>query len=282
MASMSLRLFRQVSCNIHHAKYRSFPTRRYTTTRQRKNPEPSKNNTLLPPPGIEIDPSKGVLHQKAARAAQLHAELNALLDAQAQRRADEMNRAFGSGFIDFLRTSKSEVINILAAFACVVLAWQVAGFQKRAKNMSNDAAEKDALIAQLKALLKVLSSEEFCTKTLEQYFDKVKEGEAQKSDTSKSTILFGFKVKNASDPKEKQDDKELLRIILLRELHNVIGNVALSDLELQEKKINDLQTDMKEMVSDSSLGDLERALGEVQVYQGDTNNTVATSRTGFI
>jgi len=108
MTSMSLRLFRQVSRNGHHMKSRSFVTRRYTTTRLCNNPAPTKNNTLPPPPQIKIDPSKSALHQKAAKAAQLHAELNALLDAQAQRRADEMNRSFGSGFIDFIRASKSE------------------------------------------------------------------------------------------------------------------------------------------------------------------------------
>jgi len=139
-------------------------------------------------------------------------------------------------------------------------------------------------IEELKAILRVLSSEDFCIKTLEQYFDKLKEGKEQSTDTSKSSRLFGFKVNSINDPNEGHYDKELLRITLQKQLQNVIGNAALSDFELQEKKIFDLQTGMnvKEAASDSSLGDLEQVLGELQGNEGDTQNTVVKSRTGFI
>ena len=58
-----------------------------------------------------------------------------------------MNRGFGAGFIDFLRTSKSEVINIVAAFACVVLAWQIVGFRKGAQRLLDECAEKNSEVS---------------------------------------------------------------------------------------------------------------------------------------
>merc|ERR1740139_753768 len=96
-----------------------------------------------------------------------------------------MNRGFGSGFIDFMRASKSEMINIFAAFACVVLAWQVAGFRKGAQRLIDEAGEKDALMEELKDILKVLSSEDFCRKASMEYYGRLKEGREQRSDTSK-------------------------------------------------------------------------------------------------
>jgi len=287
MASLPFKVLRQVS-NRHFTKSISCVTRCYSKTLPCKKTTTNTNNAVPHPPEIKIDPTKGssILHQKAARAAQLHAELNALLDAQAQRRAEEMNRGFGSGFIDFMRSSKSEMINIFAAFACVVLAWQVAGFRKGAQRLIDEAVEKDAVMEELKDILRVLSSEDFCRKASIEYYSRLKEGKEQRSDTSKRGRLFGLMAKSEKDASEMDDDDELLHSIFRKNLQNLIGNSALSDSELEEKKIFDLKSPTPDSRMDPngnlSHGDLEQMFVEAQQDQGDNKNTIAKSRTGFI
>jgi len=286
MASTPFKLLRHLSRDRHRTTYRCFTARSYATTRQCSNPK----STISPPPQIKFDPSKGELHQKAAKASQLHAELNALLDAQAQRRADEKARGFFSGFSDFLRTSKSEVINIVAAFVCVILAWQVVGVQKGAKRLMNEATEKDAKIEELKAVLKVLSSEKFCTKTAQAFYNKRKEGVEQSDETSITATLFGFK-KKSNDINLQDDDEKSLHIILRRELQNVIENKDLSDSEVEEKRILELQGDIHgenerlvemDPIGKLAFGELDQMLAEVQVDPNETKSTVVKSRAGFI
>lgn len=56
--------------------------------------------------------------QAIEKAEQLHKELNDLLKAQETRRQEENNRPFGSGIVQFFKSSKSEMFNIFFAFVC--------------------------------------------------------------------------------------------------------------------------------------------------------------------
>ena len=56
--------------------------------------------------------------QAIEKAEQLHKELNDLLKAQETRRQEENNRPFGSGLVQFFKSSKSEMFNIFFAFVC--------------------------------------------------------------------------------------------------------------------------------------------------------------------
>ena len=97
-----------------------------------------------------------MLHEKAAKAAQLHRELEDLLEAQERRRAEELSQPFGSGFLSFLRRGKSEFISIFAAFCCVLLAYQIASMRRGARALLERAEEREATLADLRATLAAL------------------------------------------------------------------------------------------------------------------------------
>ena len=248
----------------------------------------SKSKDPKNAPEINFDHRKGnsILHQKAARASELNAELNALLDSQAKRRADEMNRPFGASFLDFVRNSKSQIINIFATFTCVLLAWQIVNIRKGARKLIESAEETNEKMEEYKLILRMLSSEEFTTKVSKMHEKEMKKREGQGS--GKSSWL------GRSDPKSIEKESDSLSAILRSELVKVIGNRALNNTEIEELKLVELQKEMgivrakkekassvKSATSDSSLAELEQLFIEVQ-KDGDSDRTVIKRSKGFI
>jgi len=273
----------------------------------------SANNT---PPKMNFDHRKGttILHEKAARAAELNAELNALLETQAKRRADEANRPFGSSFLDFVKTSKSQLINIFASFTCVMLAWQIVQIRKGARKLLDSAEEKNELMREYKDVLRVLSSDEFQGRVCRLHEREMKRRKRKISgEDGDETKASWFGRRSASTIDSETLSKEVLSDILKSELSKVIGDSALTDSELEDKKLAELQREMgivkkakeeraKRMVSfadsgntsgsdsssnanisgskkDQSFGGLEQVLIEVQK---DGDATVVKRSKGFI
>jgi len=267
--------------------------------RRNKNNNPNiKRFSNKPPtkqhvePELKIDPKEGnsILHQKAARAAELHAELNALLDAQAKRRADEMNRPFGAGFLDFMKKNKSEMINIFAAFTCVLLAWQISNIRKGARKLLDDAAEKEIKMEELKKILRVLSEEEFAANVAKSHVDKLKSSRNDLNEKKKSWFFSRYAENQKDDSELSTDVNIVLKTVIQNELRKTIGDAALSSYEKEQNKLLSLQHEMGlienskdpgKSDSESSLEDLEKILGVVEMDKGNSDQTVV-KRKGFI
>mmetsp|Transcript_17165 Transcript_17165/g.21704 ORF Transcript_17165/g.21704 Transcript_17165/m.21704 type:complete len:316 (+) Transcript_17165:53-1000(+) len=273
-------------------------TRRYKSTGN-KNGGTDKDSKVLnrPAPDININPAEGntVLHQKAAKAAELHAELNALLDKQAKRRTEELNRPFGAGFLEFIKKSKSEIINITAAFACVLLAWQVSNIRKGAKKLLEEAEQKELRMEKLKKILRALSNEEFSDRVVRAYEERLlsnsKVNEVEKS--LKNWFLTKRIKEETKDQQCKSGNDLLLKDVLQSELQKTIGDVALTAYELEERRLKVLQKEMgiegmksSESKSndspDLSLGGLEQILEEAQQGSDPDSGKKVVKRKGFI
>jgi hypothetical protein len=266
--------------------------------------------TKISPPEIKFDHRKGntILHQKAARAAELHAELNTLLESQAQRRAEEANRPFGAGFVDFIKKSKSELINILAAFTCVMLAYQIVNVRKGARRLIAQAEETNGTMEEYKQILRILSSDEFVKGVNDQHLKDMKMDENMRETNrfGRIGVLFGRgRVSNNTSPNVDEvgtamEEKDIMIKALKSELYKVIGDRALTSMELEEKKLMQLQKemglvqeakkkrDMKNQAqfnnsTDDSLGGLEQIFIELQSEDGSNSPKTITKRTqGFI
>ena len=261
------------------------------------NKPPSSSNQA---PEINFDPSQGntILHQKAARAAELHAELNALLDKQAKRRTEEANRPFGAGFLEFMRKSKSEMINIFAAFTCVLLAWQISNIRKAARLLLEESGEKEKRIEKLKNVLRVLSNEEFSTKVVKAYEAQLENSKLLDLENKGKRWFFIWsnrKLVEEGSSLSQQNETLLFKSVLQNELSKTIGDLSLTDYELEDKKLETLQKELGMMEknkgldslssgnNEASINGLEKVLAEVQQEDNSSDSSSKkVKRKGFI
>ena len=202
-------------------------------------PSSSSSTTKKPfePPPIKLDPTKSQLHEKAAKAAQLHAELNALMDQQAKRRAEELARPFGSGFIDFIKRSKSEMINIVAAFCCVLLAYQIASMRRGARKLLDKAEEREGIVSSLRAVLGVMVGDAFIDNLAAKCADAV----AKESAAGNAPSSGGWLKRGGAMTTDEERIKAIIIPIIERELTAYVGDEYLSDREKEEKNMQELQ-----------------------------------------
>ena len=192
------------------------------------------------PPQIKLDPSKNQLHEKAAKAAQLHAELNELMNQQAQRRAEELARPFGSGFVDFIKRSKSEMINIVAAFCCVLLAYQIASMRRGARKLLDKAEEREGTVSSLRAALGAMVGDDFIDNLAAKCADAV----AKENATSSASSSGGWLKRGGASTSRSTDEeriKAIIRPVIERALASSVGDQYLSDKEKEEKNMQELQ-----------------------------------------
>ena len=195
------------------------------------------------PPQIKLDPSKNQLHEKAAKAAQLHAELNELMNQQAQRRAEELARPFGSGFVDFIKRSKSEMINIVAAFCCVLLAYQIASMRRGARRLLDKAEEREGTVSSLRAALGAMVGDDFIDNLADKCADAVaKENAASNASASGGWLKRGGASTSTTRRRSEEERiKTIIRPVIERALASSVGDQYLSDKEKEEKNMQELQ-----------------------------------------
>ena len=263
--------------------------------------------TISEPPKIEIDLRKSsVLHEKAARAAELHAELNVLLDKQAKRRMEELNRPFGAGFIQFMKNSKSEMINIFAAFMCVVLAYQIAVIRRGAKILVEQGEERDKVVEDLKLVLRTMSSKDFTDRLAEKCINAVdtNNGEVLNASTHQKEGLlswFGRSKNNTSSESLLHNRSSVIGEVLKSEIQKISGDIALTDSEMAEKRMKELKAEMglREKLMkennpskqqdestdkpDNSLLGADELISEIQSgIKGNSEQVVVKRKKGFI
>jgi len=247
------------------------------------------------PPELSIASSEGntILQQKAQKAAQLHAELNVLLEQQAQRRADEVNQPFGASFIRFIKRSKSELINIFAAFTCVLLAWQIATMRAGARKLLNQSEEREVKVEDLKELLRIINSKDFQSNVVERYVQ-------EKKNRHDNTNRFSWMRANQTTDGKETSEEELLTKTLGESLEGLIKDAALTDLEIEEKKLRMFQLEMgifdqqkgvkssQNEIHDDDKSTLmnqipmKELMEENSVEVSDDNRTVVKRSKGFI
>ena len=215
-----------------------------TKTSNAKPPGGSGGNKA---PEINFDPRKGdsVLHEKAKRAAEIHAELNALLEQQAKRRAEEANRGFGAGFLDFVKKSKSQLINIMAAFTCVLLAYQIVNIRKGARKLLDQAEENNISLEEYRKILRVLSSQEFLEKVAKAYEMERARNKMPDANGELGGLFGKFSnTSSATNGNVSSEEMKVISDVLSSELSKVIGDRALTSAEIEEKKLKQLQKEM--------------------------------------
>ena len=282
---------------FHHSRrFLSNQTNIVKSSTSNMSPKEPKLSTLNQPSNI--------LQEKAHNAARLHAELNALLDAQAERQTKELSKPFGSFIKNFVKTNRKELVNIFAAFMCVLLAWQITTMRKGARKLADITEEKDKIIKEMRFILRQLGNttdSAFAEKIVERFIQEMKRHggslEEEPSSLSSQEKRSGFyngilSLFQGSNHIMKEDEEKRIRTllgsILKQELDTVIGTAAMSNDEVAEKKMSELQREMGiaslQRQSGGGESDLVHILDSINRdvdVSSDPGNTVKKSK-GFI
>eukprot|EP00559_Dactyliosolen_fragilissimus_P002254 CAMPEP_0184858744 /NCGR_PEP_ID=MMETSP0580-20130426/3813_1 /TAXON_ID=1118495 /ORGANISM="Dactyliosolen fragilissimus" /LENGTH=350 /DNA_ID=CAMNT_0027355047 /DNA_START=53 /DNA_END=1101 /DNA_ORIENTATION=- len=252
-----------------HHQYFSSSSKRNNINNNSKNVIDTKNNATpkksrynpntnpkLEEPNLEAALStqntaqNSILHQKAAKAAEINAELHALLEKQAKRQAEEANRAFGAGFLDFIKKNRGELINIFASFFCVLLAWQIHGMRNGARRLLGKAEEDRLAIDRLRDILQTLDDATFRERILNQLEEELLENKGTEN-TESVSFLSRWKRSSASEHTVRQlnEDqvakvKDVLASILAANLQKEIGESHLTAQGIEDKRILELKKEM--------------------------------------
>lgn len=228
---------------------------------QQLNNIANRSLTTTKPPSItNSNAPKTVVderQQAIEKAEQLHKELNDLLKAQETRRQEESNRPFGSGLIQFFKSSKSEMFNIFFAFICVLLAYQIHKMRTGIKKLLDEQDMKRKEIDQLRGLLATLSKEEdsatdsngeettphnnnnnnIFSMTLA---EKCAEVVRRMFENSEKKAGYGWILGRKLATRDSLESDNLideLQSVILTEIHSVIGDAAYTPEELKERRV---------------------------------------------
>jgi hypothetical protein len=248
-----------------------------------KPPKAELNSSTTQPPNF--------LQEKAQNAARLHAELNALIESQAQRQAKESSKPFGSSLKKFIKMNTKEFLNIFVAFMCVLLAWQITLMRKKARNLVDLSDEKEQIIKELRGILRQLShqDEAFIDIVVERFVHEMKIYENSSDESlaeNRWNYLKGmFWGANHRRIEDEENMRATLRLVVKQELDKVVGTATLSQDEMRQKKMFDLKSEMNISSSANltSERDLVHLLNEAN---GEDNNSdesrIIKTRKGFI
>jgi hypothetical protein len=203
---------------------------------------------------IEDLPDGSIHKAKAMKAEQLHRELKAMMERQDERLRVEQSRGLFTRIGDFMKQSRSQIINILAAFACVVLAYQIAVIRRYGRLLEQKVKENEQELRDKQALLRSLTGEDFLTRVADQCA-------AQLASSSRSGGWFG--------PSNKEKTAAMVLPILQKEIGAMIGDSALTEEEKKEKVVKEL---MQRASATAKVG------VQVEVTEGESGTKVVKKR----
>ncbi len=201
-----------------------------------------------------------------------------MIAAQKARQTEEMQRPFGSNFVSFVKASKSQIINIIFAFVCVILAYQIHGMRAGIRKLQAAQTEKDADIDRLRNILANLSEgtngsrdDSFAVKLAQKCADAVRSIFQESERRVGYSWILGKKLASG-DTLELHNIVDQLQSVILSELQAAVGDAAFTPDELKkrrvaalkvEKDIDGIQLNMSAGKLDAHMGDLMGILEEV-------------------
>ena len=132
------------------------------------------------------------------------------------------------------------MINIVAAFCCVLLAYQIASMRRGARKLLDRAEERESTIAELRAVLASVVGEAFVMDLAGKCSAAVVNTDAANASSSRGWLSRGS-GKISSSEEELERIKSIIRPVIERELGLFIGDRSLSEKEKEEKDLNDLK-----------------------------------------
>ena len=162
----------------------------------------------------------------------------------------------GQGFLQFLKASKPEIVNIFFAFICVLLAYQIHGMRAGIRKLLAQQEEKDGEIDRLRGLLAIMSERKAVVGGGEDEDDTIDNSFsarlAQKCagivrqifEESEKRVGYSWilgKKLASGDALELEKLTDELQLIVLSEIQAIVGESAYTPEEIKERRVAALQ-----------------------------------------
>jgi len=235
----------------------------------------SKSNAPPPPARPTAATARPKDEQKEAieKAEKLHGELKEMLAAQKARQIEELQQPFGSSFLNFLKSSKPEMVNIFFAFVCVLLAYQIHGMRAGIRKLLAEQEEKDEEIDQLRGLLANLTEDDTASTDVEsndnnsfamKLAQKCAEVVGTRFEESEKKAGYSWilgKRLASGDVMEMDKLVDKLYPIILNDIQSAVGDAAFTPEELKERRVAALKVENELLQQPIDLTGSEKGSG---------------------
>ena len=227
---------------------------------------------------------RDIRQDKAERAAQLHSELESLLQNQKKRIQEEKEQPFGSSAARFLRKNRSEMINVAASFVCVLLAFQLATLRRATKQLQQQVQDKENEIQEKQTLLQSLTEPSFvqtlsekCTKALQSFNESAP---TSSNNNNGGGLLFWSRQKETAAAASRVETAAVVQV-LQQELERRIGDAGLTDEQKKQRRVQQLKAEevlvLQQVVVNDTLVEKE----PVEIVQDPSGSRVVAKQRVF-
>jgi len=236
------------------------------------------------PPVIPTNAVRDKGQEAIDKAERLHAELNEMIAAQKVRQLAELQQPFGSGLLKFLKGSKPEIFNIVFAFLCVLLAYQIHGMRAGIRKLLAAQEEKDAEIDRMRGILATFSEEggetgdnsevdmnddSFSMRLARKCADVVRDIFEESEQRAGYSWILGKKLASG-DAIELEGLVDDMRPIILTEIQSVVGDAAFTPDELKERRVAALKVENESIQPSDLIGSgRSSGVGNMNAQMGD-------------
>lgn len=175
--------------------------------------------------------------EKIERAAQLHHELEDLLQTHIKRVQEEQSRPIYQGFFNFLKKNKAEMMSIAASFVCTLLAYQIVGLRRYNQHLEKTVKENEHELLQKQELLQSLTKSDFVQPIVEQINHEMQSNIRSNSKTMLSLVR-----------RTETDYSEMMATTIQQALQKRIGDAGLSTEQKKELVMARLQMAQDELL----------------------------------
>lgn len=246
------------------------------------------SSSKTPPSQPPVGSTKAVVdkgQEAIEKSERLHVELKELIAVQRARQIEELEKPIGSGFLEFLKASKPEMLNIFFAFVCVLLAYQIHGMRAGIRKLLADKEEQNAEIDSLRGLLAKLTKGEaeaggevdandntFSMRLAQKCAGVVRNMFEESEQRAGYSWILGKKLASG-DSLELEKLAEDLQPIILTDIQSAVGDAAFTPEEMKERRVEALKVENESptvsmptggnQMSDAQMGGLMEILEEV-------------------
>ena len=238
------------------------------------------------------------------KAKELHDEVKILLANQTKRELEHSQKPWIAYFKHLFRTSRAELINIGAAFVCLMLALQIAGNRRLSKKIIQESQSLEQQVKELESIVLLLREKDnedddeklsflthlsiLCTDALIQQTNETNETMNQQQRFWSKWTNNHNKTQQQSDNNHNYNEKQrqmmidTIQTILRREIQELLGYHGMSTKERNDRELEIVKGLMNEraknntnkvsLKNNNDFDGLDSLMGELQKASGNNGN----------